>query len=81
MEDSPFLFPETVVQMIAVAEKSAAIGLISEKVATHYDREINNSIKRLTSLFEPILIVFVGVTVALLALAILTPIFQLSELV
>jgi type II secretory pathway component PulF len=81
LADAPFLFPETVVQMIAVAEKSAAIGQISEKVAVHYDREIDNSLKRLTSLFEPILIVLVGVTVALLALAILTPIFQLSELV
>ena len=81
LADAPFLFPETVVQMIAVAEKSAAIGQISEKVAAHYDREIDNSLKRLTSLFEPILIVLVGVTVALLALAILTPIFQLSELV
>jgi len=79
--DAPFLFPETVTQMLAVAEQSAAIGSISEKVGAHYDREIDNSLKRLTSLFEPIMIVFVGFTVAILALAILTPIFRLSQLV
>lgn len=78
---SPFLFPETVSQMISVAEQSASIGIISEKVAAHYDLEIDNSLKRLTSLFEPVMIIFVGITVAMLALAILTPIFQLSQLV
>jgi type II secretory pathway component PulF len=81
LSDSPFLFPETVVQMLAVAEQSAAIGTVSEKMAVHYEREIDNSIKRLTSLFEPIMIVLVGLTVALLALAILTPIFSLNQLV
>lgn len=79
--DTPFLFPETVVQMLAVGEQSASIGLISGKIAKQYDLEIDNSLKRLTSLFEPIMIVFVGLTVAILALAILTPIFRLSQLV
>lgn len=81
LADAPFLFPETVTQMLAVGEQSASIGLISEKLGAHYDREIDNALKRLMSLFEPIMIVFVGFTVALLALAILTPIFRLSELV
>lgn len=79
--ETPFLFPETITQMLAVAEQSASIGLISDKIAVHYDREIDNALKRLTSLFEPIMIVFVGLTVAVLALAILTPIFKLSQLV
>lgn len=81
LAESPFLFPETITQMLGVAEKTASIGIISDKIASHYDREIDNSLKRLTSLFEPIMIVFVGATVAILALAILTPIFQLSSLV
>jgi len=81
LSDTPFLFPDTVTEMLAVAEQSASIGMMSDKIADHYDREIDNSLKRLTSLFEPIMILFVGVTVAILALAILTPIFKLSELV
>jgi type IV pilus assembly protein PilC len=79
--DSPFLFPETVTQMLSVGEQTAAIGRISEKIAEHYDQEIDNSLKRLTSLFEPLMIVLVGVSVALLALAILSPVFKLSSLV
>lgn len=81
LEDAPFLFPETVTQMLNIAESSAAIGSISQKIADHYDREIDNSLKRLTSLFEPLMILFVGIIVALLALAILMPIFDLTKLV
>lgn len=79
--DTPFLFPETVTQMLAVGEQTASMGKIAEKVAEHYDREIDHSLKRLMSLFEPIMIVLVGVTVAMLALAILTPVFKLTTLV
>lgn len=79
--DSSFLFPETITQMLSVGEQTASMGKISQKVAEHYDREIDHSIKRLTSLFEPIMIVLVGATVAILALAVLSPIFQLSSLV
>lgn len=81
LEDAPFLFPETVTQMLNIAEGSAAIGSISQKIADHYDREIDHSLKRLTSLFEPLMILFVGIVVALLALAILMPIFDLTKLV
>lgn len=79
--DSPFLFPDTVTQMLAVGEQTASVGKISQKVGEHYDREIDHSLKRLMSLFEPIMIVLVGVTVAMLALAVLTPIFKLTSLV
>jgi len=79
--DTPFLFPETIVQMMAVGEQSASIGFISQKVGAQYDMEIDYSLKQVMSLIEPLLIVFVGVTVALLALAILTPIFRLTQLV
>ncbi|MBD3157054.1 hypothetical protein GF369_04480, partial [Candidatus Peregrinibacteria bacterium] len=81
LEDAPFLFPETVTQMLNIAEGSASIGSISQKIADHYDREIDHSLKRLTSLFEPLMILFVGIVVALLALAILMPIFDLTKLV
>jgi type IV pilus assembly protein PilC len=79
--DAPFLFPETVTQMLNIGEVSASLGSISTKIAKHYDREIDHSLRRLTSLFEPIMILFVGLIVALLALAILMPIFDLTTLV
>ncbi len=79
--DAPFLFPETVTQMLAIGESSASMGSISQKIGIHYDREIDHSLKRLTSLFEPLMMLFVGIVVALLALAILMPIFDLTRLV
>lgn len=79
--DTPFLFPEAIVQMMSVGEQSASLGFITQKVGAQYDMEIDYSLKRVMSLIEPLLIVFVGFTVALLALAILTPIFKLTQLV
>ncbi len=81
IEDAPFLFDRTVTQMLSVGEQTASIGKISEKIATQYDLEIDNSLKGLMSLFEPVMIILVGLTVAVLALAIMTPIFQMSQLV
>lgn len=81
IEDTPFLFDRTVTQMLSVGEQTASIGKISEKIAAQYDLEIDNSLKGLMSLFEPVMIILVGLTVAVLALAIMTPIFQMSQLV
>jgi len=81
LEAAPFLFSETVVQMLSIGESSASIGSISQKISIYFDREISHTLKRLTALFEPIMILFVGVIVGLLALAILMPIFNLTSLV
>ena len=81
LRKSPFLFPETITEMINIGESTASIGTISEKIAKHYDREIDHTLRRLTSLFEPMMILVVGIIVALLALAILMPIFSLTEIV
>ncbi len=79
LSDSEFLFPPEVVQMLNVGEKSASLGQVSSKVADQYQREIDNSLKKLMSVFEPVMILFVGLFVALLALAIMAPIFNLSS--
>ncbi len=81
LEDTPFLFPETITQMLSVGEQSASIGSMSNKISKQYDMEIDYALKRLMALLEPVLIVFVGFTVAILALAILTPIFKLTQLI
>ncbi|MBN1494451.1 type II secretion system F family protein [Candidatus Peregrinibacteria bacterium] len=81
LKNSSFLFPETVTQMLNIGETSASLGSISQKIAQHYDKEIDNTLKRLTTLFEPIMMLVVGLVVALLALSILMPIFDLTRLV
>ncbi len=78
---APFLFPETVVAMVSVGENSGQLGKISEKLATHYEQEVENSLANFTTILEPVVIVMVGVAVGVLALALLGPIFSLSTLV
>jgi len=78
---TPFLFPNTVTQMLSIGESSATLDQAAEKLADHYEREIGHSIKNLTTILEPLVIVFVGAAVGVLALAILGPVFSLSELV
>lgn len=78
---TPFLFPTTVTQMMAIGEDSATLDQACDKLADHYELEIEQSIKNITTVMEPALIVFVGIAVAILALAILGPVFSLSELV
>ncbi|QQR55398.1 type II secretion system F family protein [Candidatus Peregrinibacteria bacterium] len=81
LAEAPFLFPETVVAMIAVGENSGQIASISEKLASHYEDEVESSLETFTTLLEPIVIVIVGIAVGVLALALLGPIFSLSTLV
>lgn len=78
---APFLFPETVVAMISVGENSGQLAAISQKLAAHYEEEVEHSLENFTTLLEPLVIVVVGIAVGVLALALLGPIFSLSSLV
>lgn len=81
LADSEYLFPPEVSQMIRVGEKSASLARISVKISDQYQREIDNSLKKISSVFEPVMILFVGLFVGLLALAVMAPIFNLSTLI
>ena len=81
LRDSEYLFPGEIVEMFAVGEASASVAKVSQKIADQYQREIDNSLKKLTSIFEPVMILVVGLFVALLALAIMAPIFNLGATV
>ena len=81
LADTPFLFPETVTQMLQVGEQSASISQTAEKVADHYEMEVDHAVRNMTTVLEPLIIIVVGIAVAVVALAILGPIFSLSDLV
>ncbi len=81
LEDTEFLFPPEVVQMMRVGEESANLGNVAEKISIQYQKEVDNTLKKVTSVFEPLMILFVGLFVALLAMAIMAPIFNLSTIV
>lgn len=76
---APFLFPESVTNILAVGEYSASLGEISQKIGGYFEREINHTLKTMTTVLGPLLILVLGLLVAFFALAILSPIFSLTE--
>ncbi|HYD48076.1 MAG TPA: type II secretion system inner membrane protein GspF [Terriglobales bacterium] len=75
------LFPSMLIHMIAVGERSGELEAMLAKAADAYDNEVDSSIVSLTSVMEPLMILFMGGVVLFIVLAILVPIFQLNELV
>lgn len=75
----PKLFPPLVVQMVAVGEKSGTISELLKELAIFYEAEVDGATSSLSSIIEPILILFLGGVVGGIALAIMTPIFQISQ--
>jgi len=75
------LFPPMVTQMISVGEQTGALDAMLSKIADFYDDEVDTAVSTLTSLLEPIMIVFLGVVVGGLVVAMYLPIFKLVTLV
>jgi len=73
------LFPKTLVQMIGSGEDTGKLAPVLEKVSVHYDREVETSLKTVTSLLEPLMITVMGVVVGGIGLSLLMPIFSLSS--
>jgi type II secretion system protein F len=74
-------FPAMMISMIAVGEESGGLERALFKVADAYDTEIDRSVKSITSLIEPSLILFMGAVVGFIVIAMLLPIFQLNLMV
>jgi type IV pilus assembly protein PilC len=75
------VFPGMVVQMIAVGEQTGAMDSMLSKLADFYDDEIDNAVAALTSMLEPLLMVFLGGTVGTILIAMYLPIFKIAEAV
>jgi MSHA biogenesis protein MshG len=73
------VFTPMVLQMIAVGEESGSIDDLMDEIAMMYEREVDYELKTLSSQIEPILIVFLGVMVLILALGIFLPIWDLGK--
>lgn len=72
------LFPAMVVQMTAIGEEAGALDTMLFKIAEFYEQEVDNTIDALTSLLEPFIIVFIGVVVGGMVIAMYLPIFKLA---
>ena len=75
------LFPNMVVQMVAIGEESGSIDSMLDKVADFYEEEVDNLVDNLSSLMEPIIMVVLGVLVGGLIVAMYLPIFKLGAAV
>lgn len=71
------LFPNMVTCMIDVGEESGRMSEMLVKVGDFYDQEVESTVKGLTSMIEPMLIIFMGVIVGFIAISVMTPIFKL----
>lgn len=74
-------FPSVVIETTAVGERTGALDDMLQAVAEHYDLEIKHMIKNLTTLLEPLLLIGIFAMVALLALSIFLPIWNMSRIV
>jgi type IV pilus assembly protein PilC len=75
------LFPNMVIQMIAVGEEAGALDAMSGKVATFYEAEVDNAVDSMSSLLEPLIMAILGVLVGGLVIAMYLPIFKLGAVV
>lgn len=75
------IFPPLVIRMIAVGEQTGSLDEMLTKVADFYDTEVTAAVEGLTSLIEPLVIVFLGVIIGGIVVALYLPIFNLAELV
>jgi len=77
----PELFPNMVVQMVAIGEESGALDDMLGKVADFYEAEVDNSVDALTSLMEPAIMVFLAIVIGGLVIAMYLPIFKMGAVV
>jgi type IV pilus assembly protein PilC len=75
------VFPPMVTQMMAVGEETGALDVMLDKVAEFYDQEVEATVESLTSLLEPALIVFMGVSVGAMVVALYLPMFNVINLI
>jgi len=71
------MFPPMVVQMIAIGQESGALDTMLNKIADFYEQEVDAAIASLTAAIEPVLIVFLGVTVGFIVIAMFMPLVEL----
>ena len=79
--ESQGIFPNMVVQMIAVGEEAGSLDEMAGKVAVFYEAEVDNAVDAMSSLLEPLIMVILGVIVGGLVIAMYLPIFQLGNVV
>lgn len=75
------MLPRAVVQMISAGEESGKLGEVLDEISAYYSKQLKEQIKAVTGMIEPIMIVVMGSVVGFIAMAIILPIFKMSQVV
>ncbi len=75
------LLPRNVVQMVSAGEESGRLGEVLRDVSEYYSKELKSTIKAVTAMIEPAMIVLMGVVVGFIAMSMILPFFKMSSLV
>lgn len=78
-ERNEHLFPFIIVQMLKVGEETGNLETILEQLAMHYEDEVDNTMKNISSIIEPLLLLVIGGVVGFLALGLISPIYNISQ--
>jgi type IV pilus assembly protein PilC len=75
------ILPKGVTQMISAGEESGKLGEVLDEISAFYSKQLKDHIKAVTSMIEPIMILLMGTVVGFIAMAIILPIFKMSQIV
>jgi type IV pilus assembly protein PilC len=78
-EKNPDVFPATFTAMVSVGEKTGNMEEMFESISLYFEEEMDGAVTRLTSMLEPIMIVFMGITIGFILVAMYTPMFRMGE--
>ena len=73
------VFPNMVVSMIAIGEETGNLDAMLSKIADFYESEVDAAVEGLTSMIEPLVIVFMGAVIGTIVVAMFLPMFSMSE--
>jgi type IV pilus assembly protein PilC len=73
------VFPEMVCQMISIGENTGALDIMLSKIADFYDDEVDQAVENLTSMMEPLIMLFLGIVVGGFVIAMYMPIFTMAQ--
>ena len=75
------VFPPMVIQMVSVGEETGSLDLMLSKIADFYEREVDTTVEGLSSMIEPVLILFLGITCGSIIIALFLPILMMSTVI
>lgn len=79
--NEPDFIPPVVKQMVSTGDESGKLGLVMERLADYYERELENRLARMARLVEPVMLLIMGIVVGLIVSSLILPIFKLSRAV